>query len=213
MSDEAPVTPTQTTESSAPVTPVTPVVEAAPVVEPQTPATPEPVGTPAPSATVPEAAVAAPVERVVPAADEYTAPEFIPQQLKEFANSNGFTQDQFDKTISQFGGMMQTNAAAEKTAVRAQGDALLTTWGAEKDTNLSLVRRALAQTDPTGEVTKLLNSTGFGNHPTVLNYLLEQGKALQEGGFLKSNTNTTVNKASDRAHRMYPNDVPANTRS
>ena len=202
MSEEN-TAPTQTPVEPSPVPEVTPVPERVP--EPVTPVEATP---PEPSPTVPEP-VAVP-DRVVPKAEEYAAPDYITPQMKEFANANGFTQEQFDKTLSQFGNVMQGNSQAQAAQLRSQGEALLTEWGTAKSTNLNLVKRALAIDDPSGTITKLLNTTGFGNHPDVLNHFLARGKVLKEGGFIKNEVNVAQNNPKDRAHRMYPNDVPKN---
>ena len=125
-----------------------------------------------------------PIDRVVPEAGDYVLPEGVPLHMAEFANEHGFTQEQFDATLKQFGGFLKVSKDANQKLLKDSGDAKTESWGEEKAYNLSLVRRALKQNDPEGTLTKMLNTSGYGNHPAVLDFFLKIGKSMKEGGFI-----------------------------
>lgn len=125
-----------------------------------------------------------PDARVVPESGDYTLPEGVPPHLAEFANENDFTQAQLDATLKQFGGFIEGTKIAEQKLLRESGDAHVDSWGESKDYNLALVRRALKQNDPDGSLLTMLNATGYGNHPAVLDFFLSIGNSMKEGGFI-----------------------------
>jgi len=147
-------------------------------------------------------------ERVVPAATEYKLPKGVPAEFGEFANANGFTQEQVDASLQQFGKVLASHDASTRTAMHQAGINQLEQWGDKKDENLAVIRQGLAFHDPNGELTKVLNDTGYGNSPVVLNFLLSLGTKLKEGGFIKGRAQSTKPARTSMAHRMYPNDVP-----
>ena len=180
---------------------------------PETPETPvQPVAAEAaPPSTPPEAAppkAEAPQERVVPKAADYEAPDYITPQLREFAHKHDFTQEQLNGTLQQMGQMMKTTQKGEQEMLRAQGQQQIRDWGPDAKTNLNLAKQALNYHDTDGVVSELLDKTGYGNSPAVLQFLQRLGSQLEEGGFLKGNVNTPKSKLAERAHRMYPNDAP-----
>jgi hypothetical protein len=150
--------------------------------------TPEPAAVTAPESTA--APVSAPepepVERAVPKPEEYVLPEGMPDTVRAFAHERGFTQEQLDGTIQHFGSYVVGMQAAEQKALREMGEAHLKNWGNEAQTRLALAKRALKQNDPDGKLAEALNTSGYGNHPAVLDFLYNLGKGMQEGGFLKS---------------------------
>lgn len=206
-----PTTADTTQETVVTETPETPVVPETPETPPETPPVPEtPVETDSEQPPTPPETPAEPetqVERVVPEADGYTLPEGVPPEIGAFANANGFTQEQLDASLEQFGGIVQASNEAEQLAVRQGGEALLDSWGPQKKENLITVRAALKEFDPDGEFKAALESSGYGNSAIVMNYLLNVGSVLKEGGYLKSAINTPA-KSTERYERMYPNDVP-----
>lgn len=149
-----------------------------------------------------------PAERIVPEADGYKLPEGVPVELGQWANQNGMTQEQLDATISQFGQYVQNQSAAEQGALRKMGEDHLNAWGENKDYNLSLARRALQQNDPDGNLKQLLDSSGYGNHPAVLDFFLKIGTSMQEGGYLKSAVNRPQTKKS-AAQAMFGENHPS----
>ena len=87
------------------------------------------------------------------------------------------------------------------------GRAHLESWGPNKTYNLGLGRQALKTIDKGGVLTKLLNDTGYGNHPVILQSLFELGQQLQEGGFISA---TASLPAGQRTHAqvLYGDDHP-----
>lgn len=197
-----PETPAATPPVEAPAAPATPEPTAVtppepaaqPAQPPQEPVTPPPVEPPSDT----------PPERVVPAADGYTLQEGMPAELGEFANKNGFTQEQLDVTVQKFGGYFQGMKNAEQAALKSLGEAHLKNWGGEAPHNLTLAKRALAQNDPSGSLAQALNESGYGNHPAVLDFLYNLGKGMKEGGFLKGNVNKPPGEKT-MAQKMFPN--------
>lgn len=191
---------------AAPAEPVAPqepnVNDPAPPTHAQAPTEPQ---APPPDPTAEPAA--APTERVVPAADGYTLPEGVPQELGQFANQHGFTQEQLDATLTQMGQYMQNTRQAELQALRGLGEAHLKNWGDRAQYNLSLAKRALAQNDPDGELSKALDASGYGNHPAVLNFLQRVGESMKEGGFLKTAINRPPGEKT-AAEAMYGENHP-----
>lgn len=144
------------------------------------------------------------VERVVPAADGYTLPEGVPPAIGEFAHANDMTQAQLDATLSTFSNVLADSKNADMESLKQQGAAHVAAWGPDAAENMSLAKRALAQSDPKGELAAVLRETGFYHHPAVLNYLYDLGKNMREGGFLKSETITTPGKRT-MAQKMFGN--------
>jgi len=124
--------------------------------------------------------------RVVPKPNEYELPEGAPDNLRTFANEHGFTQEQLNATLQQFGGYLHGMQQTEQQALLKKGEAHVEKWGADAKTRLSLARAALRQNDPEGKLFEALTTSGWGNHPDVLDFLYSIGKSMQEGGFLKS---------------------------
>lgn len=226
MSDQTTPTPSQTPATPAePTTVVTeePTVAAAPAEPnvndpaPGTFADPPPTQDPEPqqsaepqSPTDPETPPEpGPDGRVVPQPSEYELPEGMPDSIRIFANEHGFTQDQLNATLGQFGGYLQGMQQTEQKALREAGEAHLKNWGQDAQHKLGLARQALKQNDPEGKLMEALNNSGWGNHPDVLNFLYSIGKSMQEGGYLKS---TVIAKPGDKsaAQSMYGDNHPSN---
>ena len=193
------------TNPGTPGTPNTETPATPPVTPPETPPeTPPNVETPPSENAPPEAPPAnaegnAPPERVVPAADSYALPEGVPTDFGQFANSLDMTQEQADGVLKAHQGMKQ----AEMQTIRAAGEAHIKNWGEQAEFKMNLAKRAMKQHDTDGTLTKLLNETGFGSHPAVLDHFFNLGQALQEGGFLKSELKAPGEKT--RAQKMFPN--------
>ena len=162
-------------------TPVVPAVEA-PQEAPTPPQEPAPPSDSTPPEDVPQPS------RVVPAQDGYVLPEGVPPAIAQFAHANDMTQEQLDKSIKYYEGMQQAQTKVQQDMMLEAGQALVDSWGDSKDYNLSLAKEALNANDPDGSVKEFLNSTGYGNHPVVLNFMFRLGKQMQEGGFIKGGT-------------------------
>ena len=151
-----------------------------------------------------------PADRVVPEAADYVLPDNAPPGLAEFANKADLTQDQLDQTLAQFGGLMQQNEQFMKAEVLKNGTALTNSWGEKKDYNLSVVRRALKQNDTDGRLESMLNESGMGNHPAVLDFFLKIGTSMREGGFLKGANNNQTKAGMSAAQSMFGSSHPSN---
>ncbi len=191
-----------TEEAQAPSQGTEPTVEAPQAPPEQAPqqAPPEtPQGDqPTPSAT--EGEQGTPVERVVPAADGYTLPEGTHQGYGEVFNKMDLTQDQADSIIK----MDAARTEVEATALRQAGQAHIDNWGDVKDTNLNLAKRGMEHFDPTGQLKTVLNETGYGNDPRLLEMFFQFGQRMEEGGFLKSEVNVPQGQRS-AADVLYGN--------
>lgn len=155
-----------------------------------------------------EEAEKAPV-RVVPKAEDYKLPDSVPERVAQFAHDNDMTQEQLDNTFKEFGSYMKLARDGEKQTMINDGHSHVQKWGKEKEYNLSIVRRALKQNDPKGELRAVLDESGFGNHPVVLDFLLKIGNSMKEGGFLKGAVNTPKGKQS-AAQTLFGANHPSN---
>lgn len=205
MTEEA-STPTETVETVVTEETTTPgVEETTPPVEEVQPTEVPPVVEETPEPPKPTAEEPVVPERVVPKeVGEYTLPDGVPVAMAEFAKANDFTQEQLDASLTQFGSIIQANRTNEVATMRAAGEAHIKAMGAEAEHNMGLAKRALKQLDSDGKMTKLLNTSGFGNHPDVIDFLYSIGNSLKEGGFLKSSANIP-RKGKTAAEKMYPN--------
>ncbi len=182
-------------------TPQVPPVETPqvpPVEAQQTPQ--DPNVAPLPEGEQPQA-----VERAVPAADGYKFEEGSQaSQMGEIFNSLDMTQEQADGVIK----LDQVRAEASATALRTAGEAHIKNWGDLAETNINLAKRGMNHFDPTGQLKEVLNETGFGNDPRLLELFFQFGSRMEEGGFLPSNVNTPGTQPKDVAHMWYPDDAP-----
>jgi hypothetical protein len=135
---------------------------------------------------------------------EYKLPKGVPEDLGQFAHDNGMTQEQLDATVSRMTNFVTQRSQAEKQQMKREGQEHVKKWGENAQHNVRLVGRALQVCDTSGSLSKLLDQTGYGDHPAVLDFLYNIGKSLQEGGFLKSFSGRTPGKKS-AAQVLYPN--------
>lgn len=142
-------------------------------------------------------------ERVVPEKDSYSLPDGTPKEIADFANSNDMTQDQLDGTLQYFGDILQKSENTKRDNLQKAGKAHMDNWGKDAKYNLGLAKRALQHTDKEGKFAEWLTSTGHGDNPVVLDYLLHMGINLKEGGFLKSSVNQPPGKKT-MAQTLYP---------
>jgi hypothetical protein len=167
--------------------------------EPQAPTETPPQETPPPETPPTNAEGNSPPERVVPGVDGYKFAEGVPSDFGKFASDLDMTQEQADGVLNAH----QSLKTAEMQMVRQAGEAHIKNWGEKADYNMNLAKRAMKQNDPDGSLAKLFNATGYGNHPAVLDFFLQLGQGLKEGGFLKSELNAPGEKS--RAQKMFPN--------
>ena len=151
-----------------------------------------------------------PADRVVPEVSGYVLPEGVPDHVAQFAKDNDMTQDQLDGALQQFGLYSQQAEDGRQAMIRDLGQAHVEKWGQQKDYNLSIVRRALSQNDADGRFKALLDETGYGNHPVILDFFLSIGNSMKEGGFLKGANNTQSKAGLSAAQSMFGNTHPSN---
>lgn len=143
-----------------------------------------------PEQTTDETSAETVVDRMVPDIGDYVLPEGVPIEMAQFAKDADYTQAQLDRTIEKFGQVLNANEQGKQEALRQTGETHVQSWGQQKDYNLNLVQRALKQNDPEGTMSALLDESGYGNHPAVLDFFLNIGNSMREGGFLNGSVNT-----------------------
>jgi len=151
-----------------------------------------------------------PADRIVPEVSDYVLPEGMPDVLAQFAKDADMTQEQLDKTLDQYGRITEGAEQFRKAELFKNGQAHTESWGKQKDYNLSLVRRALSQNDPDGKLKNMLEESGYGNHPAVLDFFLTIGNSMKEGGFLKGANNTQSKSGLSAAQSMFGANHPSN---
>ena len=191
-----------------PATFATPPAQQQQPAEPQQATPPEPATQEPPDGEPTEPPEPGPDARVVPKPSEYELPEGIPDNVRIFANEHGFTQDQLNATLQQFGGYIHGMRQAEQQSLRQMGEAHLKNWGPDAKNKLALAKAAVRQNDPDGKLMEALNTSGWGNHPDVLNFLYNIGKSMQEGGFIKSNVPRKPGEKT-AAQAMYGENHPS----
>ncbi len=168
--------PNTTQETAATETPETPGEPNAESETPETPETPETSETPETPQEINE----------ITDPQGYKLPKEVPDSIRQMAFDNGFSQPQLDAALQQYGNMIQTSQQAERAVMEQQGKNFVKTWGEQPEFNLSLAQRALVENDHSGKLIAMLNTTGYGNHPAVLEFLYNIGKSMKEGGYLRS---------------------------
>jgi len=131
------------------------------------------------------------------------APEGTPQNIVDWAVSQGFNQAQFDAAIQQYNTVISAQAEATKTELQQAGKAKLAEWGDAAERNLSMAKSALKTYDKTGELSKLLSESGYGNHPVVLQFFKDLSDTLKEGEFTPGRPMSRARKQS-AAEKLYP---------
>lgn len=145
---------------------------------------------------------------MVPPQEEIIVPEGFPPQLADMARQHGFTQPQLDAAIKFFSDATTASQQVQQQQLRELGEAHIRSWGEQGRYNLQIGQRALKMIDTDGVLTKMLNETGYGNHPAVIQSLYQLGVKLQEGGFL----NTTFNRPPGKrtaAQTLYGDNHPS----
>jgi hypothetical protein len=201
----------------------TPAPAAQPAVNTEQPATPAAVK---PAETAPGATLATgKVENLAakdPVADPAVEPKYelkTPEgfagdinQVVEFAKANKISPEAAQKIV-------EREHALRADAIKARDDEAIKSWEtrvgnwanevkADKElggANLSKTQenalRVLKKYDADGSFAKELNSTGYGNHPTVLRFLTAIGKAMAEDTFISG---SQASAQRDPAAILFP---------
>ncbi len=77
--------------------------------------------------------------------------------------------------------------------------------GKRFDATVSDALAVMRRFDPSGEVAKTLNGTGFGDNPAIVKMLANIKQAISEDEFVAANGKTTQEK--HLYHRMWPDEV------
>jgi hypothetical protein len=120
------------------------------------------------------------------------------------AAERGYTQEQLDAAITEFEKYQTESKKVERSALKQQAKELIDSWGDDADYNINLARRGLDYIDKEGELRKVLNDTGYGDHPAAIKAFLVIGKQLEEAGFLKGEVNRRTAKGKSLAEKLYP---------
>ena len=70
--------------------------------------------------------------------------------------------------------------------LQEQGQQVIENWGEQKDRNLYLTRQVFEKFDPENKIAALLTESGYVHHPAVIEFVLNIGRTLGEGGFIKT---------------------------
>ena len=135
---------------------------------------------------------------------DYKLPEWAPDDWRNMVAERGYTQEQLDAAIKQFEDYNKTTKQLERQNLKKQAEDLIKDWGDAADHNINLARQGLRYVDPEGELRKVLNDTGYGDHPAAIKAFMMIGKQLEESGFLKSDVNRVKTKGRSLAERLYP---------
>lgn len=151
-----------------------------------------------------------------PEAYKLTAPEGYPitaealEGLNAVCKSAKLSKEQGEAVLK----YMQGNYSTAMAAMQAQRQEMTAQWladaradkefGGDKfDANLADARKALTQFDTDGDIGKMLNETGYGNHPAILRIFARVGKALGEDNLHGKGGGEAAEKPL--AERFYPN--------
>ena len=142
--------------------------------------------------------------------DKYEATAPVPDEVKRMAHKAGLTQEQFNATLETFGRYSQAQKMAELEQIKQEGQKYIQEkWGDKAEYNLNIARRALQTVDTDGSLKEMLETTGYGSHPVVLQFFANLGKNLQEGGFLRGELKQPAGAKKSPAQLLYPN-MPSN---
>lgn len=137
--------------------------------------------------------------------DGYTFDEEIKNGLVEFAKQKNLTQEETQK-LADLGVKMREKEAAlfqetqKQWIEQIKSDPVL--GGAQLNENIAVAKKAI-DTFGTPELKKLLNDTGFGNHPEVVSAFYKIGKSISEDKLVIGQGKPRP--AADPAKRLFPN--------
>ena len=140
--------------------------------------------------------------------DKYETPEGVPaaEALKRMAHRMQLTQAQFEGVVHNLGTYTMAQKMAEKEAMRIAGAKFIQEeWKDNAEYHLNLARRALRTVDTGGELQRMLDDSGLGNHPVVLKFFNKLGQQMREGGFLRGDLRKPAGRNKTPAQRLFPN--------
>lgn len=137
--------------------------------------------------------------------DGFTFDEEIKNGLVEFAKEKNLTQEETQK-LADLGVKMREKEVAlfqetqKQWIEQIKADPVL--GGAQLNENIAVAKKAM-DTFGTPELKKLLNDTGFGNHPEVVSAFYKIGKSISEDKLVIGQGKPRP--AADPAKRLFPN--------
>lgn len=137
--------------------------------------------------------------------DGFTANEELTGDLKSFAKDNKLSPEAAQK-IADLGIKMQQQQAADyqkqvdSWGEQVKADPLI--GGDNYNENVGLARQALASYGDK-ELSELLESTGFGNHPAIVRAFYKIGKSVSNDTLVVSN-GTTAGDVKSAANVLFP---------
>jgi len=215
MANETPAVETTTTPAATIETPVTPAVTTPPVVTPPAAAATTPAVVPAATTEVKPPVETPVAAKVVPEAYDIKLPEGsgldakVVEDAKAYAKSLGLTNEQAQELLNKQDGTVKSFALAQKAEYDAKVESWKTQVLADKEiggdnlpVSVEMAKRALTKFG--GEtLTKMLDDTGFGNHPEVIRAFARIGKAMAEDKIVSSGLQPGGKK--DMSAKFYPN--------
>lgn len=136
--------------------------------------------------------------------EEYQLPQGVPEDVRGVAHSLALTQDQLNGILEFQANNFQAASQRELEGMAAAGQQKLTEWGAQAKENLELGKTAVGYIESKSPgLVDMLNKTGYGNHPVVMELFRHVGDLLKEGGFNKGEQFTPA-ATKNRADRMFP---------
>ena len=206
--------------------PIAPAADPAPSANPPSTAAAAPVTDPATSSATPAPAPAAVVPAAAPTSTEapQTAAPVAPEKY-DFTSADGKVQPavlaKFEGVARELGlsqeaamKMIDTVAPEMQAALKAHQDATVAQWvedvksdkefGGEKvNENLAIAKKAL-DTFGSPELTKMLETTGLGNHPELIRAFYRAGQKISQGTFVPSPVAPGRSVNGDAGSKLYP---------
>lgn len=128
----------------------------------------------------------------------------IATEFKSVAKELGLKQDQAQKLVDFYAKQYQAQTEAyqrqvQEWAEQAKKDPVI--GGADFDKNIGVAVKALDKFG-TPELRQVLDNTGLGNHPEVIKFFYNVGKAISEDSFVEGSGKSA---AKSIAEILYPN--------
>lgn len=121
---------------------------------------------------------------------EITPPDDIPfdedskNRLLNQALRMKLTGAQVNELIKAYGEDVKLSMEERKETFAKAEEYLKEQYRGNFDRNLAIAQRALKAHDPDGTLTSLLDETGLGNHPNIVNLFYTVGKSMVEDGMI-----------------------------
>ena len=173
-----------------------------PTKEPEPSKEPEPAKEPEPKAKEPEPEP--PKEE--PKEVEYKLPEgYQDESIVKFAKDAGLSQEQLDQVLNYGNLKNQEYQQAFQAKQEADVAALKEEWGDKFKENVTAANHLISYFDnEEKELANFLKTSGLGNSPIMIKFFTKAAVALQEDGWLKSESAPTKQAKKSTAAILYP---------